>query len=109
MKKTRDSSFKKIIEYKKYKDLYDFSSIECRISIFVVLIMNILFRISTNESAINEVISDYISYLDSIGMALIGFLGFIVTGLAILTGAISSKVVKRLQERNKIQSLEKNC
>jgi len=69
--------------------------------------MNILFRISTNESAINEVISDYISYLDSIGMALIGFLGFIVTGLAILTGAISSKVVKRLQERNKIQSLEK--
>ena len=40
-------------------------------------------------------------------MALIGFLGFIVTGLAILTGAISSKVVKHLQDRNKMLPLEK--
>ncbi len=41
------------------------------------------------------------------GMTLIGFLGFIVTGLAILTGAISSKVVKHLQDRNKMLPLEK--
>ena len=40
-------------------------------------------------------------------MALIGFLGFIVTGLTILTGAISSKVVKHLQDRNKMLPLEK--
>lgn len=107
MKKIRDSSFKKIIDYKKYKDLYDFSSIECRVSFFVVVIMDIIFLLSIKNLGIYEIVPDYISYLDTIGLALIGFLGFIVTGLAILTGAISSQVVKRLQERNKIQALEK--
>lgn len=107
MKKIKDSSFYKIIKYKKYKDLYDFSSIECRVSLVVMLIMNLLFMIFIKILDINEVVQNYISYLDTIGIALIGFLGFIVTGLAILTGAISSKIVKKLQERNKIQSLEK--
>jgi len=102
-----DSSFKKIIGYKKYKDLYDFSSIECRVALFVMIILDTIFLISIKELGVDSVVSDYISYLDTIGISLIGFLGFIVTGLAILTGAISSKIVKRLQDRNKIQSLEK--
>ncbi len=107
MKKIVDSSFKKIVEYKKYKDLYDFSSIECRIALFTMIVLDLLFFISIRKDGVDTIVSDYISYLDTIGMTLIGFLGFIVTGLAILTGAISSKVVKRLQDRNKIQSLEK--
>ena len=107
MKKIKDTSFSKIIIYKKYKDLYDFSSIECRVALFVMAILDIIFIISLRQSDTDIMVSDYISYLDTIGMALIGFLGFIVTGLAILTGAISSTVVKKLQERNKIQALEK--
>ena len=54
----------------------------------------------------NEFIVKCMPILDNIGIALIGYLGFIVTGLAILTGAVSSKVVKRLEDRNKIKSLE---
>lgn len=107
MKRVADSSFKKIIEYKKYKDLYDFTSIECRVALLTMIILDAIFLLSIKEVTVDVVISDYISYLDTIGMALIGFLGFIVTGLAILTGAISSNVVKRLQDRNKIQALEK--
>lgn len=107
MKKINDSSYQKIIKYKKYKDLYDFSSLECRVSLIIMLILDIMFLVSTKMSETDLVISDYISYLDSIGIALIGFLGFIVTGLALLTGAISSKIVKRLHDRNKMQSLEK--
>lgn len=107
MKKINDSSYQKIVKYKKYKDLYDFSSLECRVSLIVMLILDIIFLVSTRMSETDLVVLDYISYLDSIGIALIGFLGFIVTGLALLTGAISSKIVKRLHDRNKLQSLEK--
>jgi hypothetical protein len=56
---------------------------------------------------VDTFINNGILFIDNIGMALIGFLGFIVTGLAILTGAISSKVVKHLQDRNKMLPLEK--
>lgn len=107
MKNIRDSSLKKIIEYKKYKDLYDFYSLECRVALLMMVIMDITFATLKTKSDTNTIILDYISYLDTIGIALIGFLGFIVTGLAILTGAISSAVVKRLQEKKKIQALEK--
>jgi len=107
MKKLKDSSLSKIIKLQKYKDIYDFSSLECRIALFICIILNVIFIYSIKVSNTGTIISYYISYLDNISIALIGFLGFIVTGLAILTGAISSKVVKKLQERNKIQSLEK--
>ena len=107
MRTVKDTSFRKIIEYKKYKDLYDFSSLECRISLISMIILNIIFLVSIKFLNTDEVISDYISHLDNIGISFIGFLGFIVTGLAILTGAISSKIVKRLQDRNKIQALER--
>lgn len=103
----KDTSFHKIIEYKKYKDLYDFSSLECRISLISMILLNIIFFVSIKFQNTDEIISNYITHLDSIGISFIGFLGFIVTGLAILTGAISSKIVKRLQDRNKIQALER--
>lgn len=107
MKKISDSSFRKIIELRKYKDLYDFSSIECRAALLIMMVLDIIFLISVKLLDPESIVSDYISYLDNIGMALIGFLGFIVTGLAILTGAISSTIVKKLQDRNKIQALER--
>lgn len=107
MNKIKDSSFKKVIQYKKYKDIYDFSSIECRIALLFMIIINIVFYLSVKYQDSEYIISNYILHLDSICMSFIGFLGFIVTGLAILTGAISSTVVKKLQERSKIESLEK--
>lgn len=107
MKSTSDSSLKKVLEFKKYKDLYDFSSIECKMSIFAVVILDSISIASSILINKDDVLRDSIALLDNIGIAMIGFLGFIVTGLAILTGAISSKIVKRLQIRNKIDSLER--
>ncbi len=107
MKKINDSSYQKIKEFKKYKDLFDFSSLECRVALLSMLILDVIFFISSKMSGIDIIVSNCISYFDNIGIAMIGFLGFIVTGLAILTGAISSKVVKRLQSRHKAQALEK--
>lgn len=103
----KDTSFNKLFKYKKYQDLFDFHSIECIISIFSVIIINIVFYVSEKYSSLDIFVNNGISFIDNIGISLIGFLGFIVTGLAILTGAISSKVVKHLQSRDKMLPLEK--
>ena len=109
MKKIEDSSFNKIKKYRKYKDIYDFSSVECRVAIWAMIILDAIYVYSTriNEIDINVLFTDYMSYLDTIGLAFIGFLGFIVTGLAILTGAISSAVVKKFQDNGKLMNLER--
>lgn len=103
----KDSSFKKLREMHKYKDVFDCSSLECRIAIIVTLILDILFAICSYYMGIDSIVNECVALLDSISISLIGFLGFIVTGLAILTGAISSKVVKKLQDRKKMDALER--
>ncbi len=107
MKTINDTSYKKLFTLKKYKDLYDFSSLECRMALLIMLILDLLFAICSNNIGSDATVNECIKILDNIGIALIGFLGFIVTGLAILTGAISSKIIKRLQDRNKMVALEK--
>lgn len=107
MNKINDSSYKKLIKMKKYQDLYDFSSLECRVAVVTMLVLDIIFIICSHYNGLNNIVNESVKLLDTIGISLIGFLGFIVTGLAILTGAISSKIVKRLQDRNKMDVLER--
>ncbi len=107
MKKISDTSYKKLFTMKKFKDLYDFSSLECRMAFLIMILLDILFIVCSYNIGLNAVANECIKILDNIGIAFIGFLGFIVTGLAILTGAISSKIIKRLQDRNKMEALEK--
>ena len=103
----KDVSFKKIYTLKKYKDLFDFKSIECVVSLISTIIFEGILLIWNIYQSCNDIVSAMVSMIDGIGIAFIGFLGFIVTGLAILTGAISSKIVKRLQSRNKMQALDR--
>ncbi len=107
MKKINDTSFQKIFTLKKYQDLYDISSLECRVALLSTLFLDIIFALCAHCIGLDNTVGKFIEMLDNIGISLIGFLGFIVTGLAILTGAISSKVVKRFQDGNKIMALER--
>lgn len=107
MKKINDTSFNKIFTLKKYKDLYDFSSVECRVALITTAILDLIFIICACYIGLDNTVSKYIEMLDNIGISLIGFLGFIVTGLAILTGAISSKVVKMFKDGHKMVALER--
>lgn len=56
---------------------------------------------------VDETVIKAVSLLDDIGIALIGYIGFTVSALAILTGAISSKVVNIIKTRNKMVVLER--
>lgn len=107
MKPIKDSSYIKMLKSKKYKDLFDLSSLECRIAIVGMVIIDFIFVFCSICVGLNEIIEFGVSVAYDIGIALIGFLGFTVSALAILTGAISSKVVKMLQDRNKIAILER--
>lgn len=101
------SSFKKVFEYKKYKDLFDYKSATTWISFVGSVICTCLFFKISKDEGIGKSIQDYASYLDGVAIALIGFLGFIVTGLAILTSAISSKMYNYLCANDKLDSLER--
>lgn len=71
------------------------------------VLVEILLIIWNKHEDVNDIIGRLDSIITGIGFAMIGFLGFVVTGLAILTGAISSKIVKRLQVRKKLDALER--
>lgn len=107
MKKVKDSSYKKLFELEKYKDLYDFSSLECRIAVIGVILLDIVFAVCSFSVGVDETVIKAVSLLDDIGIALIGYIGFTVSALAILTGAISSKVVNIIKTRNKMVVLER--
>lgn len=103
----KNVSFHKLLTLKKYKDLFDFKSIECVVALLFSILIGIFFIIWNVYEDCNDIVNSLLSLIDGIGIALIGFLGFIVTGLAILTGAISSKIVKRIQSRKKMQALDR--
>ena len=107
MKKVKDSSYKKLFELEKYKDLYDCSSLECRIAVIGVILLDIVFAVCSFSVGVDETVIKAVSLLDDIGIALIGYIGFTVSALAILTGAISSKVVNIIKTRNKMVVLER--
>lgn len=71
---------------------------------FVIAIL-LSFTVSNNE--ISNINNLFIALTKDIAVALIGFLGFTVAGLAILTGVISNKVVHKIYKTNKNDNLEK--
>lgn len=102
----KDSSLKKIKKYKKYEDLYDKNSLECKSAIFGATILCIIMYNLPNIMDIDNINKVFDVLTKDIAMALIGLLGFTVSGLAILTGVISKKEVDRISEANKIDKLE---
>lgn len=103
----KDVSFAKLKTLEKYEDLVDFKSIECVVALISTIIFDGIIVVWSCYENCNDIVNAMVTLIDALGIALIGFLGFIVTGLAILTGAISSKIVKRLQVRNKMESLDR--
>lgn len=102
----RDSSFSRMLELKKYKSLYDVSSLEVISAILATLIFLILFPIVSNCGEKIIVLERLVDFYDSIGMAMIGFLGVIIAGLAISIALISNKVFNYIKENNHLNAIE---
>lgn len=102
-----DSSLKKVCKYKKFKDIYDISSLECNFALVGALLTCVFVYYVYKNSSIDGFNNLLITLTKDIAISLIGFLGFTVAGLAILTGVISQKIIKKVSESNRRESLEK--
>lgn len=103
----KDSSFDDIKKYKKYRDLYDKKSIEFFVSLVSAIIVTILLTIIIKQTNIDDANSIIRSLTKDIAIALIGLLGFVVTGLAILTSAISNKLMNIMYQKGKVDHIKK--
>jgi len=99
----KNSYIKLLQSTKKYKEIYN--SIEALIATVLSLLTVVSFYYIYNNSdigAFNEMIK---GILISVPIGLIGTLGFIVSGLAIISGTIGSKLVDQLINDKKIEAL----
>ena len=102
-----DSATQKVKKYKKYQDFWDFKSFECLCSLLGAIITTVLFFLMLKKNDIGEVIDLWGEIAESIATELIGYLGFTVAGLAILTGIISQKILSKISRKRKNENLEK--
>ncbi|MBU3214801.1 hypothetical protein LL033_08255 [Clostridium estertheticum] len=103
----KDSSFKDMVRFKKYKDVYNFNSIEGIVALISSIIITIVITIIISQTSIDNVNTIIRSLTKDIGIAMIGLLGFVVTGLAILTSSISNKIMNIVMKRNKLEIIER--
>ena len=106
MKKFKDSSVEKIIQLKKYECLYEWTSLEVRVSLICTVFFAVLFPMACEFGKNINSLKSIVSLYDNIGIAFIGYLGVIMAGLAMLISLISNKLYYYLKNKNAIQQLE---
>lgn len=106
MKKFKDSSVEKIIQLKKYECLYEWTSLEVRVSLICTVFFAVLFPMTCEFGKNINSLKSIVSLYDNIGIAFIGYLGVIMAGLAMLISLISNKLYYYLKNKNAIQQLE---
>jgi len=89
----------------KRNPLYDYEKNENRISFIVGILLSIMLYLVyiTNEASVATLV--FQNLLLYIGAALLGMLGFLVGGLAIISGTISNKVAVEINKTGKIEKL----
>ncbi|KZL89171.1 hypothetical protein [Clostridium magnum] len=102
-----ESSFSKVVRYKKYRDIYNTDTMEVRVSLISSIIITTLIIIVFNQANIDNINNLMREMTKEIAIVLIGFLGFVISGLAILTSSISNKFINILKRQDKINIIEK--
>lgn len=103
----KDSTFKMVLKNKKFKDLLDYKSIEVIMAFLGAIVMSILSYVIYKQIGIQYINDVLREVVKNLSMALIGLLGFVVSGLAILTSSVSKEVKNILTQHKKIEKLIK--
>lgn len=99
-----NESFSKILFSVKIKELYTIKNPTCLLSASLSLITFIILNLI--KAPLNELCEQCCSFLENIGLAYIGFLGFIITGLAMLIGTITNKLYSKLKDSDKLKNVQ---
>lgn len=95
-------SFRK---YEKYKDYFRFSQLECKIALVSSIIIGyIAFKLNIyeNYSIYIEALKDI---LIGIATGMLGMIGTILTGIALILSLIDDNFIKRIKDENKINKI----
>lgn len=103
----KDPIFNEFIKSKKFKELYNFKSLEAIIAIISAIVITVLCRCIFKYSPIDDINSLLRSLSKDVAIALFGLMGFLITGLAILLSGISSTVMNIITQRKKEKSINK--
>ena len=103
----KDTSFGKIKKYRKIGDCFDRSSLECNIAFYRAFLFCVILYVMIKNSEISSINNMFCYNNKRYFDCTYWFLGFTVSGLAILTGVISQKVVQKISKVNKRERLEK--
>ncbi|MFK7693318.1 hypothetical protein [Paenibacillus sp. HJGM_3] len=102
MKKTMFSRFN---ENKKWHDYFNFKAVECKLSLIVASTLFLLAIISNVHSDFNKYLVPLQSITLNIATALIGMLGTILAGIAIIIGILQKDIVKLITKLNGVKSI----
>lgn len=100
-----DRIFKKFIKYKKYKELLDFNSLESKISLIFSIIFCLLFYFILTTSTIDDINNITRALTKDVAIAILGLLGFLIAGLAILLSSITPNIVYNIKSYKKYNCL----
>ncbi|ABK84491.1 MULTISPECIES: hypothetical protein [Bacillus cereus group] len=94
-------------ENEKWKDYYNLKSFECRMSLIMTMIISLFFYFM----GIYDDFKDYLTPLQNmtiyIAQALIGMLGVILAGLAIIVGVLNKDSINSIEKINGKGSIQK--
>ena len=96
-----DQVFNEFKESKKWKELFDFKSLETNVALVFALISIPLFNLILNTATIDDINNIARALSKDIGIAILGLLGFLITGLAILLSSVTPNVVSNLEKIKK--------
>lgn len=99
-------SFKKLYKKSfKRNPIFDFKKFEVYASILASIIITFILYFLYKCNGIENIVSLLQSALFNIAIALLGVLGFIIGGLAIVSGTVNSKIAHEMNRKDKFDSL----
>lgn len=103
----KGNTLQRIKECQKWKDIVNFSCMECQVALFLTLIVIIVLQaldVYENFSIFEECFKNISIY---IAAALIGMLGLVLSGIAIIIGVLDKAVTKKIKELNGEESINR--
>lgn len=94
------------LKSKKYEELSDFENWEVRIATLLSIITSLIMFMLIKELKIEEINNLLRSLTKDFAIAFIGFLGVVISGLAIFLATLNSKFIKFISNNGKIKKIE---
>lgn len=103
----KNSIFGRFNENKKWNDYFNLKTFECRISLLMVAVIVVTFVILRVYDNFNDFLTPLQNITIYIASALIGMLGIILAGIAIIIGVLNNNIVKSIEKLNDKGSIQK--